>query len=111
MAVWLVTGGVAWGQSAPVGLAWDANTESDLAGYRVYQSTSPNVPVDQDHQLAVCAPSETNFNFQAPFTDGQYYWVVTAFDTANNESGPSNEVTYTFDSTPPVPPTGCSLVY
>lgn len=82
---------------------WDANSESDLAGYRLYQSqTSGNyisVPV-----MTIPAGTETAVLSDIP--DGTYFWVLTAYDVAGNESGYSNEVTASLDSVPPVPPEG-----
>jgi len=80
---------------------WDANSESDLAGYRLYQSqvsgSYTDVPV-----VTIPAGTETTTLLDVP--DGTYFWVLTAYDTNENESGPSNEVTKTIDSTPPEPP-------
>lgn len=38
--------------------------------------------------------------------DGTYYFVLTAFDNALNESGTSNEVSTIIDDTAPAPPNG-----
>jgi len=99
-------------------LTWDANTEADLAGYRLYLSSTPGQYVKKSvdplspnfvKEIAVSGtnhPNATSAQIQA--TDGaRVYFVLTAFDAAGNESGFSNEVTYTMsDSTPPTPPKG-----
>jgi len=105
--------GVTLGQAQetynPVGLEWDANTEADLAGYRVYEKTA----VGTYGELGVCTAVTTELAFTAatPHPDGAYSWVITAYDDAGNESGYSNEVSAVFDSGPPAPPTGCSLTF
>src|SRR2546425_1714586 len=71
-----------------VRLAWDANIESDLAGYRVHSGTSsgrytlPTIDVGLVNDYSVP-------NLQANTT---YYFMVTAYDRAGNESLPSNDV-------------------
>jgi fibronectin type 3 domain-containing protein len=89
----------------PSGVAWDANTEADLAGYRVYEKSGSTAY----EELGVCTAATTELTFGAatPHPDGSYSWVVTAYDEAGNESGYSNEVSAVFDSGPPAPPTGC----
>ena len=100
-------------------LGWDPNTESDLAGYRLYTSSTPG-----QYTLVGKNPSLTPTNPPASYvksiakpaitmtadmigTEGQViYFVLTAFDTAGNESGISNEVSYTFSDTPPAAPKG-----
>jgi hypothetical protein len=75
---------------AQVTVAWDANTEPDLKGYRVYYGTASRVygaPFDVGK-----ATSYTLVNL-AP---GQKYFIaVTAYNTANKESAFSNEVSAT----------------
>ena len=92
----------------PIGVQWDANSEADLAGYKVYEKTVTGAYAE----LAVCTPDTTEVNFTAatPHPDGTYVWVVTAFDLAGNESGYSNEATASFDSGAPTPPTGCVTI-
>jgi hypothetical protein len=73
--------------AASVTLTWDANTESDLAGYRVYRGTcgDPN-------PLAYLADVGRNVTFvdlQAP-ESGCVAYEVTAYDTSQNESARSN---------------------
>lgn len=82
-------------------LAWDANTEPDLAGYKVYWGKSSghydNTPVP------TVAPS-ANPTFTTPaLSNGTWYFAVTAYNTAGLESGYSNEVSKAI-STPPAPP-------
>lgn len=88
----------------PSGLQWDHNTETDLAGYRVYQSGVSGVYGTTFTAIPGGTNTATLSNCPA---NGQLYWVVTAVDLAGNESGPSNEATALFDDGPPAPPTGC----
>lgn len=95
---------------------WDKNTESDLAGYRVYMSatsgsyvkgtTSPNYLTGVTVTMPSVHPNEVLK--QITGTEGQkIYFVLTAYDTTGNESGFSNEVNYTIpDTTSPQPPKG-----
>lgn len=70
-----------------VGLSWTANTEPDLAGYKVYigtQSRLYNPPITLG---SVAAYNATNL------TVGRtYYFCVSAYDSAGNESPCSTEV-------------------
>lgn len=89
-----------------VTLQWTANTENDLAGYRVYRGTQAGGPYTQVGSDVACGPNDAaccEFIDQG-IPDGTYYWVATAFDTSGNESGYSNEVTDLLDSTAPAPP-------
>jgi len=96
---------------------WDANTEPDIAGYRLYQSTTSNTYVYGSSSANLIADvihnpvdnlMETTVNSIA---DGTYFWVVTAYDTEGNESGPSNEVTETLDATAPGCPANLLITF
>lgn len=112
MVIAMIMGGVVWAQtSKPLGLEWDANTESDLAGYYIYEAqVSDGQVVGAFSYPPVLAPLHA-ITFITPHADGTYYWKITAYDTAGNESGFSNEVTAEFNMTPPVPPTGCTVKF
>ena len=73
--------------AAQLRLAWDANTESDLAGYKVYYGTGSGTygsPINVG-KVTTCTLNS--------LTPGQtYYIAVTAYDTSDNESGYSTEV-------------------
>ena len=84
-----------------VTLVWDANSESDLAGYKLYQS---NVSGDYTSIPVMTIPAGTETANLLDVPDGTYFWVLTAYDISGNESGPSNEVTASLDSTAPEPP-------
>ena len=68
-------------------LSWNANTESDLAGYRIYYGTSA--------RTGTCPtggyPNNINVGNVAAYTfsnltDGStYYFSITAYDTSGNE--------------------------
>jgi len=69
-------------------LAWDANTDADLAGYRVYYGTSPG---NYTQSVDVGNVTSTTINSLTDCT--LYYFGVKAYDTTNNESTSfSNEV-------------------
>jgi len=84
-----------------VTFTWDANSESDLAGYRLYQSQTSGI-YNNPHVAEI--PAGTEEVTLNDVSDGTYFWVLTAFDDSGNESGFSNEVTASLDSTAPVPP-------
>lgn len=96
-------------QAGQVVFEWDANTESDLAGYRMYQSSVSGQYVYGKANAIGEIPAGTETFTLVTLADGTFYWVATAFDTAGNESGPSNEVSTTINFEPPKPPGGCVL--
>jgi hypothetical protein len=71
-------------------LSWNANTESDLAGYRVYVGRASTVYGELNSPINV--GNVTSYQLTIP-ESGAWYFAVTAYDTSNNESLPSTEVT------------------
>ncbi len=92
-------------------LTWNSNTESDLAGYRVYQGTitgqyGPPTDVGLSTTYTVTLPQLT--------IDQTYYFAVTAYDVAGNESLKSSEASKLVTGipsidAPPAPPTGVRI--
>ena len=79
---------VAYG--ATVTLAWDANTEPDLAGYKIHYGTASH---DYSHSIDVGNVTEYTL---ADLDDGvTYYLAATAYDDDNNESAYSEELVHT----------------
>jgi predicted phosphodiesterase len=76
---------------AQVTLDWDDNTETDLAGYNVYRSTSPGGYYTKMDSLL---PTSGYLDL-AVVNGTTYYYVVTAVDQGNNESSNSNEASAT----------------
>jgi hypothetical protein len=83
--------------STDVTLAWDPNSEPDLAGYKLYYKTeSSGPPYDGTGAIEGDSPIDvgdvTEFTIRG-LTDGvTYFFVVTAHDTEGLESDCSNEV-------------------
>jgi hypothetical protein len=83
--------------SADVTLAWDPNSEPDLAGYKLYYKTeSSGPPYDGTGAIEGDSPIDvgnvTEFTVHG-LTDGvTYFFVLTAHDTEGLESDYSNEV-------------------
>ena len=85
-------------QAGSVTCAWDPNTEADLAGYRLFQRIAGAA---YDYAAPVAEiPAGTEICTLADIPDGDYRWVLRAFDTANNESADSNEVALFIDDPP-----------
>ena len=72
-----------------VTLTWNANTESDLAGYRVYRATSSGT---YGAPIATIQGNTASYVATGLQSSTTYFFVVTAFDIAGNESSYSNEV-------------------
>jgi hypothetical protein len=82
-----------WATPASAGvmtLAWNPNTEPDIAGYRLRYGTTPG-----SHPTVVDVGNRTSWQISR-LADGQrYYFVVTAYNTSGLESAPSGEVSAT----------------
>ncbi len=76
--------------AASVDLEWDSNTEPELAGYKIYWGTSSgNYGSSKD-------VGKTTIYTIAGLDEGQtYYFAATAYDGSKNESGYSNQVSFT----------------
>jgi chitodextrinase len=70
-------------------LTWNANSESDLAGYKVYRAMSSGA-----YGAPVTTLSGNVTTYIAPGLQPltTYWFVITAYDSAGNESARSNEV-------------------
>ncbi len=86
-------------------ISWNANTESDLAGYKIYYGTSARTGTNPKtcglcgYSTSIDVGKVTTYTF-SNLTDGQtYYFSVSAFDTSTNESSFSSEVSKTLSST------------
>lgn len=82
--------------SISVGLTWAANSESDLAGYKLYRGTSSG---KYDYVKDVGLSTSIQVDELSP--DSTYFFAVTAYNTSHLESDPSNEVQYT-PAAPPI---------
>ena len=79
-------------------LAWNANTESNIAGYRIEYGTvsgSPSTTIDAGN-----VTSRTMTGLTAGTT---YYFRVIAYNTSGQTSAPSAQVSYTVPAGPNVP--------
>ena len=77
--------------AADVKLQWDPNTETDLAGYRLYQKTDsaePPFTKIQDIPKGTQTANVTGLD-----SSHSYSFAVTAYNTAGLESAYSNIVT------------------
>src|SRR3989454_7450604 len=84
--------------AAQVTLAWDANTEPDLAGYKLYYGNSSG-----SYQLSVDVGNQTNYTLSGLLDGRIYYFAATAYNLSLAESGFSNEVSKAIaDVTPPI---------
>ena len=73
-------------EAGPVTLAWDANSESDIAGYLISYGTAAGVRPN-----TVDVGNRTSWTLN--LAGGQrYYFAVQAYNTSGLFSGPSNEV-------------------
>jgi hypothetical protein len=75
------------GSAEIIRLTWNANTESNLGGYRLSYGTSPGV-----HPTTVDVGNQTSAQVTGLAAGQRYYFVLRAYATDGTQSGPSNEV-------------------
>jgi len=82
-------------------VSWNANTETDLAGYKIYYGTSPRSGAcpTGGYPSVQSVGKVTSYTFNNLNDGATYYFSVTAYDTSNNESTCSSEVSKTVIST------------
>jgi len=83
-------------RAGDVTLAWDPNTETDLAGYKIHVGTAPG-SYSTNHNVGLV----TTYTVTG-LAPGVHYFAATAFDLAGLESGYSNEVSQVILSIPPI---------
>ncbi len=85
-------------------VTWNKNTEVDLSGYKVYWGTSSRVYSNNFY-----VGTDTTYTVPNLSQGNEYFFAVTAIDTANNESAYSDEVNYYIAPSDNTAPTLASL--
>lgn len=70
-------------------LTWTPNTDPDLAGYKIYQATASGA---YGASLATVSAGTTTYQATGLAANTTYFFVITAYDSAGNESSFSDEV-------------------
>jgi hypothetical protein len=96
VAVLLLAAGRADAQS--VTLAWDPNSENDLAGYIIGYGTIPG-----QNQKTVDVGMATQWTLAGLSAGKTYYFRVFAYNAAGAKSAPSKEVSTTLPGSSPAP--------
>jgi len=89
---------IASAHAQQVNLAWDANTETDLQAYKVYQGTASRTYASNAN-----VGTSTTCTISGLTAGTTYYFAVTALDCEGNESGYSSEVSHTVPAPTPTP--------
>ena len=90
-------------------LAWLANREGDLAGYRLYRTEGD--PAAAYALIAALHPDTVSYTDRSLDYTIQYYYKLTAFDNAENESTPTlPELAIPANLSPPAAPANVHAV-
>lgn len=91
----VLVGTLAWfvatsAQASPgVVLTWSANTDTNVAGYKIYYGTTSH-----NYTSVLVAGNVTNATVYGIKAGVTYYFAATTYDAAGNESDFSNETSY-----------------
>ena len=80
-------GGCSSGETGTINLAWDPNTDPDLAGYKVYYGTTPRT-----YGPGIDVGNMTTFALTGLIKGQRYFIVVKAYNASKQESDFSDEV-------------------
>src|SRR5438309_8922 len=81
-----------------VTLAWDADSDPSVIGYRLHSGTTSGVYTQTTEVGSALAASVSNLA-----NGNTYFFVVTAYNAAAVESAPSNQVSYIASTSTPTP--------
>ncbi len=88
----------AYCRAADATFSWTANTETNLAGYKIHYGTASRTYTQAD----VIADKTATTHTVTSLTEGTtYYFAATAYDTDNFESDYSTEITWTAPAASP----------
>lgn len=91
-------------------LSWNPNSESDLAGYKVYYGKTSKDDAGFVEYDTVKDVGNVTSHIVIDLIEGDtYFFAATAYDFSGNESGYSSEASYDVLDVAPVPPTGLTL--
>ncbi|MHB8894638.1 MAG: right-handed parallel beta-helix repeat-containing protein [Candidatus Geothermincolia bacterium] len=90
-----------------ISLSWSASGDVALKGYHVYRSANPFTDTFEAVRVTSTPLAATSRQDLTPY-DGNWYYRLTAVDTAGNESDLSTQVHALSDS---IPPRAVSVVY
>jgi hypothetical protein len=78
-----------------VTLAWDPDSSGAIAGYRLYEGVA-----SQNYTKVIDTGKATTATVSSLVSGVTYYFAVTAYDTNDQESGFSSEISYTVPASP-----------
>jgi fibronectin type 3 domain-containing protein len=81
---------IALSLTGTVTLAWDANTESDLAGYKIHYGIASG-----SYSTTIDVEKVTQYTVPDLIPGTTYYFAATAYDNDQNESAYSIELVHT----------------
>jgi hypothetical protein len=106
LVVFMVGCGSAFGATLNLKATWTANTETDMASYKLYRTDGTRTLIG-----TISIPG-TTYSFPVTVPDnskGTLTFVLTAVDTSNNESADSTPASYPYDMVAPVAPKNLSV--
>ena len=98
---------ITFGANLSLKATWTQNTESDMASYKLYRTDGGRALIG-----TILHPPTFPYLFSVAIPDnsqGTLTFVLTAIDTAGNESADSGVVNYPFDLKSPAAPSGVSI--
>jgi len=113
LAVFLIFGGSASGATLSIKAVWTPNTEPDMAGYNLYRTDGTRTKINATLIPFLTGSTPTaqySFTVTVSGGTGAMTFVLTAVDTANNESLDSNTASYSYDLAPPAAPGMLSII-
>ena len=85
----MIVGGISASHARDVTLAWLPNEEPDILGYRIWYGSE-----SENYIESIDVGNQTQFTITGLENDKKYFYAVTVYNTANRESGFSEEISY-----------------